>query len=167
MPTSKADLLDAIEKRFARLEQALDAVPPALSDEQSMEGHAKGTSMSPNNLVSYLIGWHALVLKWLEKDDQGEAVDFPETGYKWNQLGELAQKFYADYSDQSFEENRHSFRRVMQRLVAEISKRSDEELYGAPWHDKWTKGRMIQLNSSSPYENARGRLRKWLKQKGV
>jgi hypothetical protein len=25
-------------------------------------------------------------------------VDFPETGYRWNALGELAQKFYADHA---------------------------------------------------------------------
>lgn len=28
-------------------------------------------------------------------------------------------------------------------------------------------GRMIQFNTASPYENARGRLRKWLKTQGT
>ncbi|MFE3838233.1 ClbS/DfsB family four-helix bundle protein [Pseudogemmobacter sonorensis] len=32
-----------------------------------------------------------------------------------------------------------------------------------PWYGKWTKGRMIQFNSTSPYANARGRIRKWLR----
>ncbi|WP_326491305.1 ClbS/DfsB family four-helix bundle protein, partial [Rhodovulum sulfidophilum] len=63
----------------------------------SMEGHAAGTMMSPADLVAYLLGWNELVLKWLDRDDRGEAVEFPETGFKWNQLGSLAQKFYADY----------------------------------------------------------------------
>ena len=119
--------------------------------------------MSANNLVSYLIGWNELVLKWLEKDDRGQIVEFPEIGYKWNELGSLAQKFYVDYSGQSFEENRERLATAKDQLVAEISKRSDAELYGSIWHGKWTKGRMIQFNSSSPYENARNRIRKWLK----
>ncbi|MFX4153989.1 ClbS/DfsB family four-helix bundle protein [Aliarcobacter butzleri] len=64
-----------------------------------------------------------------------EEVDFPETGYKWNQLGKLAQKFYEDYK---------------------IS-----------WHEKWTLGRMIQFNTSSPYANAKARIRKWKKSHNI
>ena len=52
------------------------------------------------------------------------------------------------------------------RLVDTISARSDAELYGGPWYGKWTKGRMIQFKTSSPYANARVRIRKWLKEKG-
>ncbi|WP_331709366.1 ClbS/DfsB family four-helix bundle protein [Microbacterium sp. TNHR37B] len=43
--------------------------------------------------------------------------------------------------------------------------RSDEELYGAPWYRTWTMGRMISFNTSSPYANARGRLRAWLRER--
>ena len=52
---------------------------------------------------------------------------------------------------------------VNARLVDTVSARPEPELYGQTWYGKWTKGRMIQLNSSSPYANARGRLRKWLR----
>lgn len=165
IPTSKIELLTSIGERYAKLELALDAVPVEIADEMSMEGHAKGTMMSVNNLLSYLLGWNELVLKWLDEDDNGLVVIFPEVGYQWNQLGALAQKFYTDYSGQSFKENRCRLTTAKNHLVAEISKRTDEELYGSPWHGKWTKGRMIQFNSSSPYENARGRIRKWLKAK--
>lgn len=130
-----------------------------------MEGHAKGTEMSANNLVSYLLGWNELVLKWLGQDDRGQTVEFPEAGYKWNELGALAQKFYADYSDRDFDENRLRLAHAKDQLILDISKRTNEELYCSSWHGKWTKGRMIQFNSSSPYENARGRIRKWLKSK--
>lgn len=165
IPTSKPELLRAITERFAKLEAALEAVPPEIADEKSMEGHAKGTMMSANDLVSYLIGWNELVLKWLDQDDKGKVVEFPEVGYKWNELGPLAQKFYGDQSGWRFDENRRKLTIAKDNLVAEISKRTDAELYGSPWHGKWTKGRMIQLNSSSPYENAKGRIRKWLKSK--
>jgi hypothetical protein len=49
------------------------------------------------------------------------------------------------------------------RIVSMIALRNDDDLYGRPWHGKWTMGRMIQFNTSSPYENARRRLRKWAK----
>jgi len=165
IPTSKTELLGAITERFAKLEETLDRIPSEIADEKSMEGHAKGTMMSANDLVAYLIGWNELVLKWLDEDDRGQVVEFPEVGYQWNELGALARKFYADYSGHGFNENRRRLTAAKENLVAEIAKRTDEELYGSPWHGKWTKGRMIQFNSSSPYENARGRLRKWLKTK--
>lgn len=38
--------------------------------------------MSPADLVAYLIGWNDLVLKWLDRDDRGEPVDFTEAGFK-------------------------------------------------------------------------------------
>lgn len=167
IPTSKSELLAAITGRFENLDAAFEAIPAEIVDEKSMEGHAKGTMMSANNLVSYLIGWNDLVLKWLAQDDRGQAVEFPEAGYKWTELGRLAQKFYGDYADHSFGENRERLAAVKGRLISEISKRTDEELYGSPWHGKWTKGRMIQFNSSSPYENARGRTRKWLRSKAT
>lgn len=142
-------------------------MPPENAHDKTMDGHAKGAVMSVNDLVAYLIGWNALVLKWLERDDRGEAVDFPETGCQWNELGALAGKFYEEHGSNGFDENRRTLWAVKDQLVQNISARSDGELYGAPWHRQWTKGRMIQLNSSSPYENARARIRKWLKSQGV
>ena len=167
IPSSKTELLDAIAQRFMKLNQALDTVPTELFDDKSMEGHVKGTLISPNNLVSYFIGWNNLVLKWLEYDDIGKNIVFPEVGYKWNQIGQLAQKFYTDGSGQTFNKNRIHLMQAKGRLVVEISNRTNQELYGALWYRKWTKGRMIQLNSASPYENARGRVRKWLRRKDI
>lgn len=131
-----------------------------------MQGHVTDTMMSPADLVAYLIGWNELVLKWLDRDDRGEPVDFPETGFKWNELGPLARKFYADHEALEWPERLERLRAVKQQLVSTITDRSNDELYGKSWYGKWTKGRMIQFNTSSPYANARARLRKWLKAQG-
>ena len=163
IPTSKAELLAAINTSFDKLVADLSKVPLDRARERSMDGHAAGSMMSPADLVSYLIGWNELVLKWLELDDGGARVDFPETGFKWNQLGLLAQKLYRDYEALDYPHLLERLREAKGRLVESISERSDQELYGAAWHGKHTKGRMIQFNSSSPYANARGRIRKWLK----
>lgn len=165
VPTSKAELLAAIKTNFDRLIADLSRVPPDRVRERSLDGHAAGSTMSPADLVSYLIGWNELVLKWLALDDNGARVEFPESGFKWNQLGLLAQKFYRDYEALDYPQLLERLQAAKDRLVETISARSDTELYGAAWHGKWSKGRMIQFNSSSPYANARGRIRKWLKQK--
>ena len=163
IPASKTELLDAIFDTFDKLIIDLSKVPKDRARDCWLEGHVKGTTMSSADLVSYLIGWNELVLKWLDQDEKGQDVDFPETGFKWNELGQLAQKFYKDCDDVGYHELLDRLKKAKENLVETISARSDSELYGRPWHGKWPKGRMIQFNTSSPYANARGRIRKWLK----
>ncbi|AZI89260.1 DfsB family protein [Kosakonia sp. CCTCC M2018092] len=163
VPQTKAELLSAIDKNFAKLISYLNNIPPEITSELSMEGHAKGTAMSVHNLVAYLLGWNKLVVKWITNDAKGLPVDFPETGYKWNQLGLLAQKFYSDYSALSYGELIEELQRAKSEIVQLIDARTDEVLYGRLWYTKWTMGRMISFNTASPYANANGRLRKWAK----
>ncbi|WMD22813.1 ClbS/DfsB family four-helix bundle protein [Achromobacter seleniivolatilans] len=163
VPQNKQDLLDAIRTTYQKLAVDLAGVPPERAHEATLEGHALGTKMSVANLVAYLIGWNLLVLKWCHAKTQGLPVDFPETGYKWNELGRLAQKFYADHSEQPYPALLQQFAAVHARIVALVEQASDTALYGSPWYEKYTQGRMIQFNTSSPYANARIRLRKWKK----
>lgn len=167
VPQTKAELLSAVDKNFAKLMSYLNRIPPQITSEVSMEGHAKGTVMSVHNLVAYLLGWNKLVVKWITNDAKGLSVDFPETGYKWNQLGLLAQKFYSDYSALSYGELVEELQRAKSEIVQLIDARTDEVLYGRPWYTKWTMGRMISFNTASPYANAHGRLRKWVKDKDL
>ncbi len=167
VPPNKDELLKAINTNFDKLMIDLRGVPLSMVDENSLEGHAKGTQMSVANLAAYLVGWNALVLKWLDRDTAGEPIDFPETGFKWNELGRLAQKFYRDYEGVPYTQLIERLAGAKARIVSLIEARSNDDLYGRSWYEKWTMGRMIQFNTSSPYVNARGRLRKWMKARGV
>lgn len=167
VPQNKEQLLSAINTHYEKLMRVVALVPAQWVDECSLEGHAKDTMMSVSNLVAYLVGWNELVLKWLEKDAAGQAIDFPETGFKWNQLGKLAQKFYRDYEGIPFSQLLERLNTAKQQIVAIIQSRSNDSLYECSWYEHWTMGRMIQFNTASPYENARGRLRRWLKTKDV
>ena len=119
--------------------------------------------MSIGNLLAYLIGWNELVLKWLSMDASAKTIDFPETGYKWNQLGQLAQKFYQDYSDLNYALLIKRLSLSKTRMVELIETKTNAELYEKSWYNQWTLGRMIQLNTASPYLNAKNRVSKWLK----
>lgn len=168
VPQNKDELLKAINENFGTLIKDLRAIPLAIVDECSLEGHAKGTMMSVANLAAYLLGWNELVLKWLDRYAAGEPIDFPESGFKWNELGRLAQKFYRDYEAISYSQLLDRLETANRRIIAEIEARNNDDLYERPWYEgKWTMGRMIQFNTSSPYANARGRLRKWMKARGV
>ncbi len=132
IPSNKAELLLAIDMNFGKLLKALQAVPESRAQELAMEGHSKGTSMSVANLVAYLIGWNELVIKWIERDAAGLPVDFPETGFKWNELGRLAQKFYRDYEGLAYPALLARLMAARARIVELIVTRSDDELYGRP-----------------------------------
>ncbi|MDH7445967.1 ClbS/DfsB family four-helix bundle protein [Aquimarina sp. 2201CG14-23] len=163
IPKNKNELILAIENSYSKLKMDLNDIPIGLTKTKELDGHAKGTEMSISDLVAYLIGWSELVLKWNQKKDDGQNVDFPETGYKWNQLGKLAQKFYIDYESLDYKSLLTKLDNNVDRILELIKANENAELYEKPWYDKWTKGKMIQLNTSSPYKNARSRVRKWKK----
>lgn len=163
VPASKEDLLAAIEKTFAQLEQDLDRVPVESARQLVLEGHAKDTVMSPADLVAYLIGWNQQILTWHRRRSEGLPDEFPASGIKWNELGLLAQRYYAQHTEDSWDDLRQQLGDAKEAIVALIERYSDAELYGAPWYRKWTMGRMISFNTSSPYANARRRVRSWLR----
>ncbi len=163
VPQDKAALIAAIDTEFGKLLKTLAEVPDTRVHERTMEGHAKETRMSPFDLVAYLTGWNELVLKWLARDAAGAPVDFPETGFKWNELGRLAGKFYRDYEGLPYPLLLDRLQTAKRAILAAVEQKDDAALYGRAWYEKWPMGRMIQFNTASPYANARGRLRKWLK----
>lgn len=164
VPENKAALLEAMEKAAFALNKKLKRIPPVIAFEAHLDGHVAGTKMSVANLVSYLLGWGEQVLYWHQQEAAGGEIDFPAKGFKWNELGRLAQKYYADYAHvqswpellKQLEENQHRLRELVETY-------SDNALYHQSWYGKWTRGRMIQFNSASPYKNASGRLNALLK----
>ncbi len=163
IPACKDELVSAITASYSKLVAELADIPTDRADKPEMEGHAKNTRMSVNNLLAYLTGWGHLVLKWHERRSAGMPADFPETGFKWNELGRLARKFYDDYKDDDFPTLRQKLDATTAEILKLIEQKSNAELYETAWYDKWTLGRMIQLNTSSPFKNATQRIRSWKK----
>ncbi|WP_080792276.1 ClbS/DfsB family four-helix bundle protein [Corynebacterium pacaense] len=163
VPATKADLLAVIDKTFAQLERDLDRVPPVAAREPVLDGHVKNTMMSPADLLAYLIGWNQQVLTWHRRRAEGLPDELPAPGIKWNELGVLAQCYYAEHEAETWDELRAQLRDAKDSIVDLIEGYSDAELYGQPWYGKWMMGRMISFNTSSPYTNARGRIRAWLR----
>lgn len=164
VPKTKDELLKEIDKNFSSLLKKLDQLSEEEAFSMALDGHAKGTRMSVAQLVSYLLGWGELVLHWHEEEKRGKEIIFPAYGFKWNELGRLAQKFYRDYEDiKSFHELKDRLQENNLLLMSLVEGFSNEDLYGRPWFGKWTRGRMIQFNTSSPYKNASGRLNKLIR----
>lgn len=165
IPKDKDELLKAIVDNYNKLTNELTSIPFELTEIKQLDGHSKNTFMSINDLVAYLVGWGQLVLKWNNKKSKGLEVDFPETGYKWNDLGRLAQKFYKDYEKDDFKTLSSKLDKTTIEILKLVENKTNNELFETFWYGKWTLGKMIQLNTSSPFKNAKDRIRKWKKTK--
>lgn len=163
IPTNKVELEFAIRSVFTKLISDYHAVPVSDARTLGVEGNVKGTTISVCDTVAYLVGWGKLVLKWYHLKSQNLPVDFPETGYKWNQLGLLAKSFHEEYRDWNYDELLVEFESTVNDILALIARLSDEQLYGVPWYEQWTLGRMIQFNTSSPMKNMRTKVRRFIR----
>ena len=163
VPTSRSELIAAIETTFTALRGDLGRVPVDRARDRTLPGHVAGTDISPADLVAYLVGWNQQVLTWHARRDAGLPDQFPAEGVQWNELGLLAQRYYAEHASESWEELNTHLEDACAEILALVRSKTDDELYGAPWYGKWTMGRMISLNTSSPYANARRRIRAWLR----
>jgi len=167
VPTSKAELLADIRSTYKKLVEDIKDIPEDLTEIKNMPGHVKDTQMSVCNLLAYLIGWGNLVLKWHRISSLGKMPDLYDTGYKMNELGALAQRFYKDYEKDDFQTLRDKLELVVGEILAMVESMDNKDLYEVEWHGKYPFGRMVQFNTSSPYKNARGRIRKWKKEQGL
>jgi hypothetical protein len=165
IPKDKDELTKAITDNYKKLTVELSNIPIDLTKIKDLDGHSKNTLMSINDLIAYLVGWGQLVLKWNYRKEKGLHVDFPETDFKWNELGQLAQKFYKDYEKDDFKTLNEKLDKTTNEILKLIESKTNIELYELAWYDKWTFGKMIQLNTSSPFKNAKDRIRKWKKTK--
>lgn len=163
IPKNKEELLHSILGNYEKLKTELAGIPSELAGIRALEGHSKNTIMSVNNLLAYLVGWGQLLLKWSDRKDKGLEVDFPETGFKWNELGRLAQKFYQDYEQDDFQTLISKLDNTTYEVLKLVESKTNNELYELAWYDKWPLGKMIQLNTTSPFKNAKDRIRKWKK----
>ena len=162
IPQNKNELIQAISVSYEKLTLDYERVPNALTRSLGVEGNVKGTIISVCDTLAYLIGWGKLVLKWYDFSVKGKDIDFPETGYQWNQLGALAQAFQLEYKDWTFEKLKKEYQRVIQVILTLLHKLDEHILYGEAWYKQWTLGRMIQFNTSSPMKNVRTKIRRFI-----
>jgi len=161
VPKNKDELELAINSIFPKLMVDYRSIPESKAHKVGVEGNVKGTFISVSDTVAYLIGWAKLVLKWHRLKSKNQRVDFPETGYKWNQLGLLAESFHEEYRDWKYSDLLVELEFTIDEILLLISSLSNHDLYGVAWYEQWTLGRMIQFNTSSPMKNVRTKVRRF------
>ena len=162
LPTTRQELLSRLRVAYKKLVDEAIRVPVARERLPELEG-----GISPCDLIAYQIGWGCCLLTWDELESRGENVEMPAPGFKWNQLGLLAQSFYKTHEDQTLTQLLHKFETLIEEVVHFIESNSDDTLFGTgkrTWTgQKWSIAKWIQVNTIAPYGSARTRLRKCYK----
>ncbi len=163
VPKNKVELQKLIRVSFDKLFADYLTIPAEISRKTGVIGNVKNTEISVSDTIAYLIGWGKLVLKWYAFKSQNKPVDFPAAGYKWNDLGQLAQSFHLQYHEWAYDKLLEEFKITINNIVLLVESLDDKSLYGESWYKKYTLGKMIQFNTSSPMTNIRSKVRKFKK----
>jgi hypothetical protein len=163
VPTNKEELYQAIKLNSEKILEDYLSIPKEYAHKNDIEGNVKGAIINVADTLAYLIGWGQLVLKWHQLKSEGSDVDFPETGYKWNELGQLAQCFQSQFKSWSYSHLILEFKVTIAKILSLIESLDNHSLYDIAWYEKYTLGKMIQLNTSSPMKNMRIKVRRFKK----
>ena len=115
LPTTKIELLTNLDKSYNKLNAEFSSVSTQQERLADIEG-----DISCCDIIAYQIGWGKLLLNWDKQELIGEQPIMPAQGYKWNQLGALAQSFYRQYNQLTLSELLLEFNSLYQQLVTWI-----------------------------------------------
>lgn len=160
-PTSKTDLLLAIEKEWGALQAVLDPLSPGAMTEPGIVGE-----WSVKDMLAHLLTWQRMVLRWYREGEQGLTPQLPAPGYKWNQIPQLNQQIYEHHRDRPLDDVVVHFHTSHGEMLALIEALSDEVLFTRghlPWANNNTLGSYITSATSSHYSWAKQEIRKGLR----
>lgn len=162
-PTSKTDLLAAIDQERGALEAILETLTPKQMVEPGVVGE-----WSVKDVLAHLVEWEQMVLGWYRAGLRGEIPELPAPGYKWNRTPQLNQMIYEKHRDRPLGEVMEQFHASHREILGVIQELSNEELFTAgrhAWTQSNTMGTYFVSATSSHYLWARKEVRKGLKAK--
>jgi hypothetical protein len=166
IPTSKEELLSNLYEAYRKLDSEFDAVSIQMERHPGIEGN-----ISCCDVLAYQIGWAKLPMGWDGSELKGRSPVMPAKGYKWNQLGSLAESFYEKNAEKSLKMLRAEFKNVFTKLIKWVESFSDTELFDLhqrQWAgEKWAVVKWVQVNTIAPYRSARTKVRRWKKENGI
>ncbi|AMC34857.1 ClbS/DfsB family four-helix bundle protein [Janthinobacterium sp. B9-8] len=166
LPCNKAELLLNFDSAYSKLIKELATIPEQDTRLPEIEG-----KISACDLLAYQIGWGRLLLQWDKDELQGKPAQMPAPGFKWNQLGLLAQSFYTRHCNSSLSQLHAEFAELAGQIRQFILDNEESTLFEQDkrkWAgDKWPIVKWIQVNTIAPYQSACSKLRRWKKHQSL
>jgi len=161
-PTTKEELLTAMQKEHKALVEMLDSLPPeqlAMTSQTIEEWAIK-------DILAHVTAWEQMVLGWYAAGLRDEVPAMPADGFKWNQIPVLNQQIYEAHRLDPTDNVLAAFRASYQQILERIQAISDEEMF-TPERYRWTRknamGTYFVSATSSHYHWARKEIWKCVK----
>ena len=161
---SKVELLGQLEKAYRLLNGEFDGMREKDAKIKGIEWK-EGTMVSCCDVMAYQIGWGELLLGWEACEKKGQKVCMPREGYKWNELGRLAELFYLEKKGKSLKVLRKEWDQVYSQIRRWIESLDEQEVFEVgmrQWTgEKWVMAKWVQVNTIGPYKSARTKVRRF------
>lgn len=162
LPKNKEEAIHNLWDSFQKLDQEYEVLNQESTKVKGLEGN-----ISACDLLAYQIGWGKLLLSWERDESKGKVPNMPAKGFKWNELGSLANSFYLQYQDKDINYLRKEFKRTVKKIEQLILSLSNEDVFTPKQREwtgeKWPMIKWIQINTIAPYKSGRTKLRRWKK----
>ncbi|MGZ9166823.1 MAG: DinB family protein [Anaerolineales bacterium] len=160
-PTTKNQLLQAIEIERKALEELLSELSPAQMTQPGLVGE-----WSAKDVLAHLIEWEHMVLSWHSAGLKGKVPVTPAEGFNWAQLPQLNQQIYEKHCDRPLADIQKEFKSSFKKILSTIQGLSEEDLFTHgryAWTKNNTLGAYFISSTSSHYHWARTTMKKGLK----
>ena len=132
-PTTKEELLAAIEKERGALETFLETLTPA---EMTLPGVVG--EWSAKDVLAHLIEWEQICLGWYAAGLRGETPPLPAPGFNWAQTPQLNQQIYEKHRERELDDVLDQFHASYREILGTIQELSNDALF-TPGQYAWTK----------------------------
>jgi hypothetical protein len=160
-PTSKAQLLSAMQKEHAELKKLLGTLTP-----DQLAHTSRTTKWSIKDVLAHLMEWEQMCLSWYKAGVRGILPPLPAEGYNWAQLPALNRAIYQKYRDRPLAEVLKQYRASYRQILKTVQGIDEENLF-TPGRYAWTGKNAAAAYfigaTSSHYAWARKEVRKCLK----
>jgi hypothetical protein len=162
-PTSKRELLSAIDKERGTLLALLDS----LTAEQMVEPGIVG-EWSVQDVLAHLTAWEQLCLGWYRAGLSGETPEMPAPGFKWEETPALNRQIYEQNRERPLADVLQDFQKSHQEILGVVQSLSNDDLFTpgkVAWTGKNTMGTYFVSATSSHYLWAWSEIRKGFRDK--
>src|SRR5512140_1445953 len=160
-PTSKEQLLSAMQKEHAVLEKSLESLTP-----DQLTHISKTTQWSIKDVLAHLMTWEQMCLGWYKAGLRNVIPPLPAEGYNWAQIPALNRAIYEKYHGRPLVEVLKQYRASYRKMFETVQNISEEDLF-TPGRYAWTNKNAAAAYfigaTSSHYVWARKEVRKCLK----
>ena len=160
-PTTKNQIVEVAQKERTALEELLATLTPEQMTERDKIGE-----WAVKDVLSHLIEWEGMVIKWYEAGVKGKTPTVPSEEYNWGQLPQLNHAIFLKHRDKSLTDIQKSFKASYKKIMKTLQSIPEKELFTRGYYP-WTRNNALAAyfvsGTSSHYRWARTVIRKAVK----